>query len=127
MRFWTGAFAALLVSTPTYYAVAAPQAPVGGVEDAKLIQLFHESNEAELKRNPLEAIQRGDLRYADRFGEPFTDAEWKADAAADRADLAALKRIDRAKLTSVDQLAFDVFRDRTRAGFAGLCAGGDRA
>ena len=119
MRSLVGVLGALAMSLSPQASIAAGQVPVGGGEDGKLNHLFHDSNEASLKRNPLEAIQRGDLRYADRFGEPFTEAEWRADAAADRADLAALARIDRAKLTPVDQLAYDVFRERTERDLRG--------
>ena len=39
----------------------------------RLFRLFHDSDEANLRRNPLSAIFRGDLRYADRLGDFYTD------------------------------------------------------
>ena len=88
--------------------------PGDGPEDARLKALFQNSDEAFLRRNPVQAIFRGDLRYADRLGDYLTDARLVTDERAVRNDLAALNRIDRSKLTPVDQLAYDVFRhDKT--------------
>ncbi len=93
--------------------------PGDGPEDAKLKDLFYRSDEASLKRNPVSAIFRGDLRYADRLGDFLTDAFVAAEKAASEADLAALQQIDRAKLTPVDQLAYDVFENTTRIALRG--------
>jgi len=96
-------------------ALPPPTAQAGdSVEDAKLKALFYASDEASLKRNPVSAIFRGDLRYADHLGAYLTDAFTAAERAAAEADLAALGRIDRAKLTAVDQIAYDVFETNTR-------------
>ena len=96
-------------------ALPPPIAQVGdSVEDTKLKALFYASDEASLKRNPVSAIFRGDLRYADHLGAYLTDAFTAAERAAAEADLAALGRIDRAKLTAVDQIAYDVFETNTR-------------
>lgn len=88
--------------------------PGDSAEDTKLKALFYASDEASLKRNPVSAIFRGDLRYADRLGAYLTDAYTAAERAAAEADLAALARIDRAKLSAVDQIAYDVFGTSTR-------------
>ncbi|RYD93089.1 MAG: DUF885 domain-containing protein, partial [Sphingomonadales bacterium] len=72
-----------------------------------------ERGEIGLVRNPANAIYRGDLRYADRLGDYVSDAYFDAERAADETDLAALKRIDRSKLTAVNQLAYDVFKWQT--------------
>ncbi len=96
-------------------ALPPPTAQAGdSVEDSKLKALFYASDEASLKRNPVSAIFRGDLRYADHLGAYLTDAFTAAERAAAEADLAALGRIDRAKLTAVDQIAYDVFETNTR-------------
>ena len=39
----------------------------------RLFDLFKASDEAYLKRNPMDAIQRGDRRYADRLGDMISD------------------------------------------------------
>ena len=93
--------------------------PDDGPDDAKLKELFYRSDEASLKRNPVSAIFRGDLRYADHLGNFLTDAFIAAEKAASEADLLAIERIDRAKLTPVDQLAYDVFENTTRIALRG--------
>ncbi len=105
----TGASAAVGQALPP------PTAQAGdSVEDTKLKALFYTSDEASLKRNPVSAIFRGDLRYADHLGDYLTDAFTAAERGAAEADLAALGRIDRAKLSAVDQIAYDVFETNTR-------------
>ncbi|MBB3693100.1 DUF885 family protein [Sphingomonas sp. BK580] len=95
-------------------------APGDSAEDAKLKALFAASDEASLKRNPVNALFRGDLRYADRLGDPFSDSYIAAERAAARGDLAALSRIDRAKLTRTDQIAYDVFQQQSSVTLRGL-------
>ena len=103
-----------VATAATAQALPPPTAQPGdSAEDAKLKKLFYDSDEAGLKRNPVSGIFRGDLRYADHLGDYLTDAFLAADRAASEADLAALKRIDRSKLTAVDQLAYEVFENST--------------
>jgi len=102
--------------------VAAPaSAPVAG-ESAhdRLFQLFKDSDEASLKLNPLSGIFRGDMRYADQFGDGITDAYYDASRAASQRDLQQLHAIDRAELNATDQLAYDVFEYSTKDGIEGL-------
>lgn len=112
------------MSTPAFAAPPAPSAqpvmPAASAEDAALLKLFHDSDEGSLKRNPLSAIYRGDMRYADRLGDFGTDAYFEAERLAGEADLAALKRIDRKRLTATNQIAYDVFEWQTRLGLEGL-------
>src|SRR3982750_1826036 len=68
----------------------------------RLFQLFKDSDEAQLRRNPLPALFRGDLRYADRLGDLFSDAHYQGEKAAAQHDLAALHAIPRAQLSSTD-------------------------
>ncbi len=75
-----------------------------------LATLFRESDEASLRRNPVQALARGDMRYADRLGDFLTDAYYDAEREAARADLAALARIDREALTPDERVAYDVFK-----------------
>ncbi len=74
-----------------------------------LWQVFGDSDEASLRRNPLSALFRGDLRYADQLGDNITDAYFAGERSAAEADLAALVRIERASLDATDRLAYDVF------------------
>ncbi|MDH7640406.1 DUF885 domain-containing protein [Sphingomonas oryzagri] len=110
MRSFAMLLAATLLATPTFCQTAAPAA---APEDARLLKLFHDSDEAMLKRQPIQALVRGDLRYADRLGDFFTDQAQAANKAADESDLKALATIDRAKLTPTDQIAYDVFKWQT--------------
>ncbi|WP_425230968.1 DUF885 domain-containing protein [Sphingomonas sp.] len=105
---------ALLAGTGPACAQALPPPvplPGDGPADAQLKQLFYDSDERDLRENPISAIYRGDLRYADRLGDLFSDAATERERRNARADLAALTRIDRARLTAVDQIAYDVFRN----------------
>ncbi|WP_454886035.1 DUF885 domain-containing protein [Sphingomonas oryzagri] len=110
MRPFAMLLAATLLATPAFCQTAAPAA---SPEDARLLKLFHDSDEALLKRQPIQALVRGDLRYADRLGDFFSDAAQAANKAADQSDLKALATIDRAKLTPTDQIAYDVFKWQT--------------
>ncbi len=85
----------------------------GQSESEKLHALFAASDEASLKRNPLSALFRGDMRYADQFGDGITDAYYDAERAAAQNDLAALAAIERSQLNRVDAIAYDVFKRDT--------------
>jgi len=86
----------------------------------RLFQLFKDSDEATLKRNPLQALFRGDYRYADRLGDLFSDVHYQGERAAAEHDLAALHQIPRASLSAEDQLAYDVFDYQTKDTLRGL-------
>jgi len=86
----------------------------------RLFQLFQDSDEANLKRNPLNALFRGDQRYADRLGDNITDAYYTGERAAAEHDLAALHAIPRDQLNETDQLAYDTFEFSTKDTLRGL-------
>ena len=75
-----------------------------------LWQLFRESDEAGLRRNPLNALFRGDMRYADQLGDNITDAFYAGERNAATAELAQLAQINRAALSPTDAIGYDVFR-----------------
>ena len=85
-----------------------------------LFALFKASDEASLKLNPLDALFRGDMRYADRFGDMISDDYFAATRAAAASDLAALAAIDRAVLSPTDQIAYDTFAFGTKDALAKL-------
>ncbi|MEA3032505.1 MAG: hypothetical protein QOH86_521, partial [Sphingomonadales bacterium] len=90
-------------------------------EGQKLAALFRDSDEASLRRNPIQALFRGDLRYAGEFGDYITDRYIAGEKAAAQSDLAALARIDRSKLTPDERISYDVFKwqtDLTLRGYA---------
>ena len=93
-------------------AVARPASETSAHE--RLFELFKASDEANLQRNPINAIFRGDLRYADRFGDYISDAYYAGERAAAEQDLAALHAIPRDRLNPTDQLAYDVFEFTTK-------------
>ncbi len=112
------AFVPLGVAAPPAAAQAQAAAETAG---ERLHRLFRESDEANLRRNPLSGMFRGDFRYADRLGNYLTDEQDEAERAAAEADIAALAAIDRAALNPTDRLAYDVFRfqrERDLSGYA---------
>ncbi len=85
-------------------------------EAEKLKALFAKSDEDNLKRNPIGALFRGDERYADQLGDYISDEYFAREKAAETAELAALLKIDRSKLSATDKIAYDVFkRDKEQA------------
>jgi uncharacterized protein (DUF885 family) len=98
---------------------AAPAKSNQAVHD-RLFKLFKDSDEATLKRNPLNAIFRGDMRYAEHLGDNITDQYFAAERAANERDLAALKAIPRDQLDATDQLAYDTFKFSTEDTLRGL-------
>lgn len=77
---------------------------------AAMRQLFSESDEASLKRNPLNALYRGDMRYAAEFGDGLSDSYIAAERQAAQHDLAQLELLDRAQLNLTDQIIYDTFK-----------------
>ena len=107
---------------PVVDTAPAEAAPVVAQKSAhdQLFDLFKASDEASLKRNPLSALFRGDLRYAHTLGDGITDEYYAAERAAAEADLAALQAIPKAELNAVDQIAYDVFEYTTKDALRGL-------
>ena len=100
--------------------VAEPVATAAQSEAQKLAALFAEDEEATLKRNPLNALFRGDMRYADRLGDYISDAYFDAERKAAEANLAKLESIDRAKLDPTSQIAYDVYKQNQLDALKGL-------
>jgi uncharacterized protein (DUF885 family) len=111
----------LVAMTP--FTPLAAQAPVTSAQAKahdRLFDVFKQSDEASLQRNPLQALFRGDLRYADRLGDFFSDAHYQAERAAAEHDLAALHAVPRAELNPTDQIAYDVFENQTEETLKGF-------
>src|SRR5688500_18808236 len=103
----------LAVSSVQAAGQAAPSpasSPAATAASVALRALFKQSDEDSLRRNPLQALSRGDMRYADRLGDFFSDASYEEARQAARRELAALARIDRAALSPDEQVAYDVFK-----------------
>jgi uncharacterized protein (DUF885 family) len=63
---------------------------------------------------------RGDMRYADRFGDFISDAYFANERKAAEANLEALKGIDRDRLNATDKIAYDVFKQNQTDALKGL-------
>ena len=103
------------------WACAATDAASEISEHDKLFALFADADERSLKLNPVGALFRGDMRYADRLGDYLTDEHLAASKADNAVNLAKLAEIDRSKLSPTDQLAYDVFaynQQREQEGYA---------
>ena len=85
-------------------------APAVNSPAARLQALFAASDEASLKRNPIQGLFRGDLRYADQFGDYLSDAHIAEEKKAVLDELTALAAIDRNALSDNDKVSYDVFQ-----------------
>lgn len=119
------ASAALVFFGPTLAKAQTRDTPAAAImvetPSAQLARLFIDSDEAMLKRQPIMALVRDDKRYADQFGDYYSDAWLAAEQAAARSDLDRLRAIDRSKLSPSEQVSYDVFRwdkETALAGFA---------
>ena len=117
-------FAAALLGTSALAlpatAQTAPASTAAQSERDKMFALFAADDEANLKRNPISALFRGDMRYADKIGDFGTDAYNDAERAAAQKNLADLAKIDRTKLSPTDQIVYDVFAWNQREALKGL-------
>lgn len=112
--------AALVATTaPAVFAQTTP-ATAAQSEGQRLAALFAADDEGSLKRNPLNALFRGDMRYADQLGDFISDEYFANERKAAEANLENLKGIDRAKLNPTDQIAYDVFRQNQLDALKGL-------
>ncbi len=78
--------------------------------NARLLALFAKSDEDKLANSPLEAMFRGDMRYADQFGDYISDGFYEQQRNTVAAELAELRSIDRSLLTPINALAAEVFQ-----------------
>ena len=106
----------LLASTSAFAQTApapatpAPAAAPDNSPHGRLHRLFHDSDEDNLRRNPISGMFRGDFRYAAHLGDYISDEYYAGERSAAQADLAALRAIDRRALNPTDALAYDVFK-----------------
>src|ERR671917_21956 len=102
--------AAILAPVSVSVAAQAPAASAQAPAKQRLDTLFKRSDEDNLRRNPINALFRGDMRYAGQFGDYITDEYLAKEKAADEAELRQLLAIDRDALSPTDRIAYDVFR-----------------
>lgn len=89
-------------------------------EHDRLFALFADADERSLKLNPIGALFRGDLRYADRIGDFLEDEYYDATKADALRNLELLAAIDKAKLNDTDRLAYDLFEYNQQQALKGL-------
>ena len=114
--------AALLAALPLAACTTTSETPVAAQPSAhdRLVAAFAAADEAQLRLNPMDALDRGDLRYAEHFGDYITEDYYAAAERQARANIAAVEAIDRAALSPTDQIAYDVFLWSERRTLAGL-------
>ena len=98
------------ITAPATGAAPANPGAIANNPSQVLAALFAASDEAQLRRNPISALYRGDLRYADRLGDGMSDAYYAAERQAARRELAALARINRNRLSPSERISYDVFK-----------------
>ena len=87
-----------------------PQCQKKRLSTKSFLRLFAAADQRDIELNPIMAIFRGDMRYADRMGDFLTDSHALAGKTATLLNLSELKQIDRSKLSDTDKLAYDVFK-----------------
>ncbi len=112
--------AACATTTPEAGSPAAQTAAATQSEHDRLFALFADADERQLKLNPISALFRGDMRYADRLGDFLTDEYNDASRADAQTNLERLRAIDRAALDETDRLAYDVFEYNQQQALKGL-------
>ena len=115
----TAALIAPVAPMPAH-AQSAPVTETATTEGQRLSALFAADDEASLKRNPLNAIFRGDMRYADQFGDFITDEYFANERKAAESNLENLRAIDRDKLGATDKIAYDVYKQNQIDALKGL-------
>ena len=119
--FATAMLASITVAHPAFAVDDAVQTEAKQLEEGeKLKALFAADDEASLKRNPLNGLFRGDMRYADRFGDFVSDAYFDAERSAAQDNVKNLKAIDQSKLNATDQIAYAVFMRNQNDALKGL-------
>jgi uncharacterized protein (DUF885 family) len=99
-------------------ASASQQAPLPASQ--ALAALFAQSDADLLLRNPLEGLSRGLPGHGARLPDYFSDSLSVAEREAATRELAALARIDRARLTADERISYDVFKWQRETDLAGL-------
>jgi uncharacterized protein (DUF885 family) len=115
-------FAASVASIAPAYAADDPvQAEAKQLsEGERLKAIFAEDDEASLKRNPLNALFRGDMRYADRLGDFTSDSYFNAERKAAQDNVKKLKTIKLDRLNPTDKIAYNVFMRNQKDTLKGL-------
>jgi uncharacterized protein (DUF885 family) len=110
-----GACAGGPAATPEAASAAAAQS-----ESKRLHALFDEYFEETLKLDPILATSIGDRRYNERFVVGIAPAVIEQERRLERDFLARVSAIDRAQLSSQDQLSYDIFKAKRESEIEGF-------
>jgi uncharacterized protein (DUF885 family) len=107
----TSLFALLLIAMPPCASAAEPQAaaPQPSAEDGRLFALLAEDERKTATLDPLGRLYLGEAPDSKALATTFTDEADRRRLAAARASLAALRRIDRTRLSGERQISYDAF------------------
>ncbi len=96
----------------------------GAVSSAseQLAALLAAADEADLRLNPLNGLQRGDLRRAGEYDD-ISDAHFRELESTLRGQLDGTRQIERAALSPNERIAYDVFRYQVERDLRGFDAG----
>jgi uncharacterized protein (DUF885 family) len=120
-RFLIAAALLATVTTPAFALEDSVKAEAKQLtEGDKLRGIFAADDEASLKRNPLNALFRGDMRYADQLGDFTSDAYFNNERKAARDNIKKLRAIKTAQLNPTDKIAYDVFLRNQNDALKGL-------
>jgi uncharacterized protein (DUF885 family) len=100
------AFAFGLACIGTAHSAPAPQTSAA----KQLAEVLAAADETDLKLFPLSGLTRGDLRYANQFGDLISDEFLREHERQLKSRLEQLRRVDRSRLAPKDKIAYDVFR-----------------
>ncbi|MDE2595948.1 MAG: DUF885 domain-containing protein [Sphingomonadales bacterium] len=96
------------------FADTRPSPAATATEDARLALVFAQDAKREEALDPLSALYRGEAVEGDALRRIFTDALDRDVLASAQRSLAALGRIDRARLTPERQVSYDAFAQAKR-------------
>ena len=108
------------VSPAAAQQAATPAATPAQTPHDRLFALFAAADEASLKLNPIAALSRGDMRYADRLADAYKPGYTEAVIANVKSNLTQIAAIDRASLDATDKIAWDVFAYNQRQALKAL-------
>lgn len=111
---------AIATAPATAPAEAAQPAETAASQREALFALFEKADQDELALSPIGAMFRGIYDQADQIGDFYTDELEAKTLAMAKGNLAALSGIERAMLSTTDQLAYDIFERNQKETISGF-------
>lgn len=113
---------ALLGAPPGSATENAPPSGAKSSASEQLAALLAAADEADLRLNPLNGLQRGDLRRAGEYDD-ISDAHFRELESTLREQLDGIRHIERAALSPNERIAYHVFRYQVERDLRGFDAG----